>query len=281
MSYDPEPELVAAIQSRNVIRTARGLFSLRSPKLAHYSEYLSLTNTQTGIVDFSPEDQVVTVRTGTMLGVLQTELARHGQCIPHKFPLRFNNGEEEIGNLIDFNLPHALEGLCGTWRDWILGMRVILADGKVCTCGSHAVKNVAGYDVQKLFIGARGTLGIISQITLRTYPVKAVPQRPSILGTDNGNHPIYIHRTTRDRLEALISEAGPKMKSADPITGTIWAGLAPDEQLSRQQGDWILRSMCGEKNLELTDPTQIRLMKRAKEIFDPTYKLNPGEMGIF
>src|SRR5476651_1570951 len=82
------------------------------------------------------------------------------------------------GPLIDeiaFNLPHTLQAQYGSWRDWILGMRVVQADGTFAKCGSKAVKNVAGYDVQKLMIGARGTLGLIAEVTLRTFPVKALP----------------------------------------------------------------------------------------------------------
>src|SRR5208337_3583502 len=61
------------------------------------------------------------------------------------------------------------EGLTGKFRDWVLGLTVLTADGAVVKCGSKAVKSVAGYDLQKLFLGARHSLGVITQLTLRTY----------------------------------------------------------------------------------------------------------------
>ena len=235
----------------------------------------------TGVTEFSPENQVVVVKSGTTLERLNKELAKAGQTIPYKVPMRLSMGDVELHALIDYNLPHALEAQCGTWRDWILGMRVVLADGSVRVCGSQAVKNVAGYDVQKLFIGARGTLGVISEVTLKTFPLRAVPSRETIDGRASGNHPHYIHRTTLSQFVALVEEAGDRLITADPCTGTVWASLAEHEELSRAEGDWVIRSGCGTRNLQITDPIQIRLMKRAKEIFDPTGKLNPGGMGIF
>lgn len=280
MAADPTSE--AEIQE--MVRTATSL-SMGQP-LGAYSIVSRVPPVPTlasyaGITDFSPEDQVVVVKSGTTLGRLNKELAKAEQTIPHKMPLRLSIGDVQMGALIDYNLPHALEAQCGTWRDWILGMRVVLADGSVRVCGSKAVKNVAGYDAQKLFVGARGTLGLISEVTLRTFPLRAVPRRQTIDGRASGNHPHYIHRTIRSRFSELIDEAGDRLVSGDPCTATVWANLEPGDELSRVKGDWVIRSGCDEKNLQLTDPTQIRLMKRAKEIFDPTGKLNPGEMGIF
>ncbi len=173
-----------------------------------------LMSEYSGIVQWMPEDQVVVARAGTLLSTLQSELAVKGQCLP----LPQGIAEVTLGGAISLNLPHAFQDQYGSWRDWVLGMTVVLADGSVRKCGSHAVKNVAGYDVQKLFIGARGTLGVIAEVILRTYPLKLLP----------------------------VSSAG--------------FGVMPSE---------------------ITDPVMIKYMKRAKQIFDPTHKLNPGEMGIF
>lgn len=171
-----------------------------------------------GIVDWTPEDQVVVVRAGTLLHQLQTELASKGQCLP----IASEGVQPSLGGAISANFPHSMQSDYGSWRDWILGMTVILADGSVRNCGSRAVKNVAGYDVQKLFVGARGTLAVVADVVLRTYPIKSVR----------------------------------------------FAQLSAGIHVSPFQA-------------EITDPVMIKYMKRAKEIFDPTHKLNPGEMGIF
>src|SRR5690348_5629773 len=89
-----------------------------------------------GIDEFSPADQVVVVRSGTLLSDLNRELATSGHTIPHLFPERCLLPDAPLHALDDYNLPHALEGPCGSWRDWVLGMKVILADGTECKCGS-------------------------------------------------------------------------------------------------------------------------------------------------
>lgn len=231
-----------------------------------------------GIVQHDVADQVVVVRAGTSLEELNAELGRAGQCLPLGFlPLSTPIGS--VGGAIALNLPHLLEGQTGTWRDWIVGMTVVTADGTVVKCGSKAVKNVAGYDVQKLFIGARGTLGVVVEVVLRTFPVKALPA-PEVL--ERGSlkpFPLMIQRVTPKDFEAAFAQYESAI--GEPATGTIWANLDIHQDPTRFAGDWILRSLAGKRNLPLTDPTQIRLMQRTKDLFDPTRKFNPGEMGIF
>jgi len=239
-----------------------------------------LTRQVRGLVDYSPEDQVVTVRAGSRVFEIQRILAEHGQCIPLGSCGPHGLEYGSIGGAVAMNLPHTLEARFGSWRDWILGLRVVLADGTIAKCGSHAVKNVAGYDAHKLFVGSRGTLGVIVEVTLRTAPISAVEsQNPTTLELDSSDF-----LATQRVLPSDFETARETITSAylsDPASSTFWFGCGRDENPTRYPGDWLLRTMCGKRNLEITDPTQIRLMKRAKEIFDPTHKLNPGEMGIF
>jgi FAD/FMN-containing dehydrogenase len=181
-------------------------------------------------------------------------------------------------------LPHVLEAQCGTWRDWVLGMTVVLADGTIAKCGSKVVKNVAGYDVQKLFVGSRQTLGIIVQLTLRTYPLRALPEPEVEVRNTEGIHPmkpVWLHRTLATDFSAALRNAGDRIVAIDHATHTLWALVPPSEDLPRFESDWVLRSGCGPKNIELTNEAHVRLMRRAKSLFDPNGKLNPGEMVIF
>lgn len=243
-------------------------------------------------IEFSPGDQVVSVKGQISIPVLQKALAEHGQCLPlpSRGQTRFLRVVDSIAGAIDFNLPHALEAQCGSWRDWILGMTVVLADGAIAKAGSHAVKNVAGYDVHKLMVGARGTLGIITEVILRTYPIAALPKPEVTLhydwkgwreSRDLTRLPLWLQRTSHCEFAQAVRNAGERLLEADWASATLCARVPQEEELPRFAGDWVLRARCGKKNLEFTDQTEIRLMKRAKEIFDPGHKLNPGEMGIF
>jgi len=158
-------------------------------------------------------------------------------------------------------------------------MKVVTADGTVVKCGSKAVKNVAGYDVQKLMIGARGTLGLIAEVTLKTFPLKALP-RSEVEFISPELHANWIQRVLPSDFDAALQSAKGHLTALDPRSSSLWAYVSTDEPLQRFDYDWVLRAGCGSKNLELMDPTVIRLMKRAKELFDPSGKLNPGEMGV-
>lgn len=239
-----------------------------------------------GLVDFSPQDQVVKVKAGTRRCDIGRELEKHGQCIPFSnlyegFQTRVDIGT--IGGSLSINLPHFSEGDCGSWRDWILGMTVVLADGTICKSGSHAVKSVAGYDVHKLFVGARGSLGIVAEVILRTYPIEAVPKWDTDsnwgVARSASDH-LCFHRVPHQHYADAWKNACQFYALGLPKSSTILAWLSVDRELPRFPGDWLIRSGCGEKNFQIDDPTLIKLMKRAKQIFDPTHKLNPGEWGF-
>lgn len=247
-----------------------------------------------GIVEHQAADQIVVVRAGTRIADLNAALAKSGQCIPilpisddHAFSSvdwLMSPERQMVGHAASMALPHALEAQCGGWRDWVIGMTVVLADGDLAKCGSKVVKNVAGYDVQKLFLGARGTLCVAAELILRTFPRRALPATEvevHIREKVPVSEPIWLQRTLPTDFATAVRNAGEAVVALDRATSTIWARVPSGQSLPRFPGDWYLRSACGPANLPLSDPTQVRLMRRAKSLFDPTNKLNPGEMVIF
>lgn len=260
-----------------------GHFRLNSLNQQSPGEILSCRHLNQ-IKEFSVADQVLVVGAGADIEVLNQELASKGYCLPAASQDLGQIGSIHgtLASVLSLNLPHVLSSQCGSWRDWILGMTLVRPDGTICKCGSKAVKNVAGYDVQRLMVGARGTLGVIVELILRVAPIKSVPAPQAKKYRElRIDAPLWIQRVRLSDF-AIAEETGrDHLVLADPASGTLWATLATDQFLKRYDGDWVIRSGVGTRNLELTDPTQIRLMKRAKEIFDPTGKLNPGEMGIF
>jgi glycolate oxidase FAD binding subunit len=127
-----------------------------------------LTAGQTGIEDYSPDDMVITVRAGTSLSEIQEELAKSNQFLP------FDPDHLEIatiGGIVATNAHGLWRPAFGIPRDRLLGLRAVLADGSVVRAGGKVVKNVAGYDLCKLFAGSWGSLGVITEATFKSSPL--------------------------------------------------------------------------------------------------------------
>jgi glycolate oxidase FAD binding subunit len=121
-----------------------------------------------GIVEHSVGDLTMTVRPGTTLKEITDELAKNGQfvALDTSWPEKAT-----IGGIISANDSGPKRLLYGSARDLVIGTRIVYADGRVIRTGGKVVKNVAGYDMNKLFIGAMGTLGVISEITIKLRPL--------------------------------------------------------------------------------------------------------------
>jgi len=121
-----------------------------------------------GIVDYSPRDLTITVKAGTSIEQLQACLAEHGQYIPLDMP---HAASSTIGGVFSANISGPRRAMYGSARDYLMAARVIYPDGRLLRVGAEVVKNVAGYDMNKLFIGAMGTLGVLTELTIRTRPI--------------------------------------------------------------------------------------------------------------
>lgn len=120
------------------------------------------------ILDYQPENLTVRVEAGVTLDALNRTLAEHGQFVPLDPPLP---ARATVGGILAANASGALRVRYGTARDLVIGMRVALTDGNIVKGGGATVKNVAGYDLPKLFIGSLGTLGVIVEATFKVSPV--------------------------------------------------------------------------------------------------------------
>ena len=120
-------------------------------------------------LDHEPDDMTATVDAGVTLGALQAKLAERGQRLPIDPPIE-EGADATIGGLLAINAYGPMRHVYGTLRDWVIGMRVAHPDGTVTKSGGRVVKNVSGYDMHKLHIGALGSLGIITQATFKLAP---------------------------------------------------------------------------------------------------------------
>jgi glycolate dehydrogenase FAD-binding subunit len=120
------------------------------------------------VIDYTPADLTITVEAGATLGAIQSLLGGHSQWLPWDPAVP---DSATLGGLLAAGASGPLRLGYGTPRDWVLGMRVALGDGRLVKSGSKVVKNVAGYDLHKLHIGALGTLGVIVEATFKIAPL--------------------------------------------------------------------------------------------------------------
>ena len=123
-----------------------------------------------GIVDHVPADLTVTVAAGTRFADCLAALAEAGQFLPLDPP---HGSEATIGGIVAAASNGFWRARYGGIRDLLIGTRIALADGSVIRAGGRVVKNVAGYDLNKLFIGSLGTLGLIVEATFKVLPFPA------------------------------------------------------------------------------------------------------------
>jgi len=119
-----------------------------------------------GLQAYSLNDLYVTVGAGTTLAELQQELARDKMWVPLASPW----AEATLGGIVATNFNAPLRMRYGAIRDLILAVTAVLPDGRIIRAGRPVVKNVAGYDLAKLFIGSHGTLGLITDVTWKIMP---------------------------------------------------------------------------------------------------------------
>jgi glycolate oxidase FAD binding subunit len=120
------------------------------------------------IVEYEPGDLTCIVEGGLPLSALQDALAEHGQRLSLDPP-----GDPTIGECLVDDLSGPLRHRFGTMRDLVIGVTVVLPDGTRASSGGKVVKNVAGYDLGKLFCGSHGRLGSVERLALRLHPLPA------------------------------------------------------------------------------------------------------------
>jgi glycolate oxidase FAD binding subunit len=122
------------------------------------------------VIEHDPANLTATLQSGLTLKAAQAALAAHKQFVPFDAPFP---ERATLGGIVAANLNGPRRSFYGSVRDLVIGMKVALANGELIKAGGKVVKNVAGYDMCKLFVGSLGTLGIITEVTVRVAPVAA------------------------------------------------------------------------------------------------------------
>lgn len=196
------------------------------------------TRRLTRLVAHEAADLTVTVEAGMTVRSLAARLAEQEQWLPLDPP---RADEMTIGGMIAADRSGPLRFGFGKVRDWLLGLRVVMADGALVRGGGRVVKNVAGYDVPKLFAGSYGSLGVIVEATFKVLPrcdglALFVWPHPALGGVleaarrvlDSSVLPVLVEAVNEPAAESLGLES-----TACLVVGCIGSGAHLDEQARR------------------------------------------------
>ena len=126
-------------------------------------EFINISS-YSGVVEYFPEELVITIKAGTTIQEVNNTLASYGQALA----FFTDNPEQTIGALYATSGPE--------FSDSVLGVQIINGKGELLNFGGQVMKNVAGYDVSKLLVGSIGRLALVTQISLKILPEKIAKQ---------------------------------------------------------------------------------------------------------
>jgi glycolate oxidase FAD binding subunit len=252
------------------------------------------------VLEHEAGDLTCTVEAELRLSALQEALAPHGQMLALDPP-----GDPTIGACLAANLSGPRRHRYGTMRDLVIGVTVVLPDGTVASAGGKVVKNVAGYDLGKLFCGSEGRLGRIVRLALRLHPIPEVaatvvaPPDPAlalaVLRSTLVPSAVDVHWPQRLALlfegsrRAVVAQvaAAHELIGAEPAGDEIWAEAAGRQ--SRAEGrlsfapgslagvlaaedEAVVRVAAGVAHVprrvpDPRDPVEIALVERIVEAF--------------
>lgn len=159
------------------IRTAQGPLRIRAGGTRDWygenptGEILDMS-ANTGIVSYEPGELVLTAKCGTPLAEIEALLDQHGQMLGFEPP--YAGPASTLGGTLACGFSGPRRPYAGSARDFVLGMEILDGNGQHLKFGGQVIKNVAGYDVSRLMVGALGTLGVLLQASLKVLPK---PQR--------------------------------------------------------------------------------------------------------
>jgi glycolate oxidase subunit GlcD len=169
-----------AEQENLAIIPAGGGTWLESGNPVKRADLVLSTRRMNRVINHEPADLIATVEAGTTLVDFQKHLAQAGQWLPIDPP---DDGRATIGGVVATGLSGAHGFGFGLPRSFVIGMRLRMADGRSINAGGKVVKNVAGYDLCKLFTGSYGTLALITEVTFKLRPLPAETRTIAAVGS--------------------------------------------------------------------------------------------------
>lgn len=181
------------------------------------------------IVDFPARDMTITVGSGIAIGRLREILAGENQRLPVDIP---EDDRATLGGAIATNASGPRRFAFGTLRDYVIGIRAVDGQGTEFKAGGRVVKNVAGYDLCKLLVGSLGTLGVITEVTLKLRPkAETSVLMGAVISDSNGDQldrllESLLNGATRPAaLEVLNESAASTIREA--VKSPVWFAEVP------------------------------------------------------
>lgn len=232
---------------------------------------LSLENYR-GIIEHTVGDMTVTVKAGTPFKELQDYLAGFNQMVSldPAWP-----EDATIGGIIAANDSGPKRLGYGAARDVVIGLRIVYPDGTIIRSGGRVVKNVAGYDMNKLFVGSMGTLGVLTDITLKLRPL---PKYESLvlMSFPNGNLneiKSFVVELLDSMMEPITLELlSPSLaeRLLDQKVYTLAISFEDVESSVHYQEEYVRKMKPSNANLLIFE------RERALQFWEQFYKIGPN-----
>jgi glycolate oxidase FAD binding subunit len=227
------------------------------------------------IVEYEPADLTVTVQAGMRFAALQALLRQHGQMLGLDPP---SAELATIGGVIASNASGPTRLAYGTARDLVIGVRVANAEGVLTKAGGRVVKNVTGYDLNKLYTGSFGTLGVIVEISFKLHPLPQTQGTTLAVFDSPDRAQEAVQRIVRSPLGASAltildpQAASRALDRAAPAGGAVLLALVAgfERAVKRQTRD--LAEMCPDAlSTDILDPAEgDQAWRRVREFADLT-----------
>jgi glycolate oxidase FAD binding subunit len=235
---DAAAGLAAAAQDGQAVRIVGGATKLEWGAGLPEATVELHTTALTRILEHNVGDMTAIVEAGVPLARVQEELSAQGQMLALDPPLGSQSPSATIGGVFATADSGPLRHRYGGPRDLLLGVTVALSDGTIARAGGKVIKNVAGYDIGKLFTGSFGTLGVILSVSVRLHPLPVATA--TALGASG--EPAVLGEAAQ-----ALARAPLELESLDVAwragQGGILARVAGAEALSRaQRAAGVMRS---------------------------------------
>jgi len=191
------------------------------------------------MIEHVPGDQIVRVQAGLQLQDLQDNLAESDQMLGVDPP------EEgaTVGGIVAANSSGPRRLRYGTIRDLIIGVKVVLADGTVAKAGGKVVKNVAGYDLSKLFTGSLGTLGVIAEANFRLHPIRETARTVFLEVDEHAKIANAVQELTHSSFSQFVLDALEMRWEGDRgVIAALFEGIEPAVEAQSSTAVEVLRS---------------------------------------